>query len=97
MASFSYEALLNDKVRFLQGTQSDLNKYLPSSNDAKKGKALEGAFYLTTDTHKLYVGRKISTVPNPNPYSVAVGDVYPEEVSSGLTVVAQVSDLTSAV
>lgn len=97
MASFSYEALLNDKVRFLQGTQSDLNKYLPSSNDTKKGKALEGAFYLTTDTHKLYVGRKISTVPNPNPYSVAVGDVYPEEVSSGLTVVAQVSDLTSAV
>ena len=96
MASFSYEALLNDKVRFLQGTQSDLNKYLPSSSDAKKGKALEGAFYLTTDTHKLYVGRKISTVPNPNPHSVAVGDVYPEEVSSGLTVVSQVSDLTTA-
>lgn len=96
MASFAYEALLNDKVRFLQGTQSDLNKYLPSSTDAKKGKALEGAFYLTTDTHKLYVGRKISTVPNPNPHSVAVGDVYPEEVSSGLTVVSQVSDLTTA-
>ena len=97
MTNFTYDALVNDNVRFLQGTQSDLNKYLPSSADAKKGKALEGAFYLTTDTHKLYVGRKVTEVPSPNPYSVAVNDVYPEEVSAGLNVVNSTADLTAAV
>ena len=93
MANFSYDALSNDKVRFLQGTQADLNKYLPGSSDAKKGKALEGAFYLTTDTHKLYVGRKVTVAAT----GAAVGDVFPEEVSAGLTIVDSTSDLTAAV
>jgi len=61
MASYSYEALLNDNVRFLQGTQAQLNKYLPGSGDNLSGHAYEGAFYLTTDTHRLYVGRKVDT------------------------------------
>ena len=94
-AKFTYDALLNDNVQFLQGTQADLNKFLPTSSDANKGKAVEGAFYLTTDTHRLYVGRKVTAVPNPNPHSVAVDDVYPEEVSTGIATVASTGELSS--
>ena len=95
-AKFTYDALVNENVKFLQGTQADLNKYLPDSSDTNKGKAEEGAFYLTTDTHRLYVGRKVSTVPNPNPYKVAEGDVYPEEVSTGIATVASTGQLAQA-
>ena len=90
MANFTYDTLANDNVRFLQGTQAQLNKYLPSSEDSLSGTAIEGAFYLTTDTHKLYIGRKVSTGANAN-------SVYPEEISTGLTIVDSTSDLTSAV
>ena len=90
MANFTYDTLANDNVRFLQGTQAQLNKYLPSSGDNLSGTAIEGAFYLTTDTHKLYIGRKVSTGTNAN-------KIYPEEISTGLTIVDSTSDLTSAV
>lgn len=94
MARFNYETLLGDNVLFKQGTQAALNDYLPTSSDAtKKGKAIEGAFYLTTDTHRLYIGRKVSAVPSPNPYNVAINDVYPEEVSSGIATVADTGQL----
>ena len=63
---------------------------MPSSGDNLSGTAIEGAFYLTTDTHKLYIGRKVSTGTNAN-------KIYPEEISTGLTIVDSTSDLTSAV
>lgn len=94
MARFSYETLQGDNVLFKQGTQAALNAYLPTSSDAtKKGKAIEGAFYLTTDTHRLYIGRKVSTLPNPNPYNVAVNDIYPEEISNGIATVVDTGEL----
>lgn len=102
MANFNYDSLQGDNVRFLQGTQAQLNKYLATysvsnGEDDIRGTAIEGAFYLTTDTHKFYIGRKVIQLPNPNPYNVAVNDVYPEEISAGLTIVENASDLTSAV
>ena len=81
--NYNYESLLNDNVQFLQGVQADLNKYLPGSGDALSGKAIEGAFYLTTDTHRLYVGRKVDSSSN----------VYPVQVSAGITTVADSGEL----
>ena len=55
------------KVKFLHGSQSNLNSYI-ESGATNYGQAEEGAFYLTTDTHRLYVGRKIDSthvVPMP--------------------------------
>jgi len=49
----------NKNIKFLSGTQTDLNKYFLGSGDLKSGTAVEGAFYLTLDTHRLYIGRKI--------------------------------------
>ncbi len=88
MAAYSYDNLSGDNVRFLQGTQADLNKYFPNSGDSLSGKAIEGAFYLTTDTHRLYVGRKVSEGTNIN-------KIYPEEVSSSITTVVDSGDLTN--
>lgn len=44
-------------VKFLRGTQSDLAKYLSSGSTA----AVEGAFYLTSDTNRLYIGKDIGS------------------------------------
>lgn len=78
MAAIDYEALTGDNVQFLQGTQAQLNKYFVGSGDAKAGKAAEGTFYLTNDTHRLYVGRKIDGSNN----------IVPVQVSAGITTVA---------
>lgn len=85
-------------VQFLQGTQAQLNLYfadapntipagLPNagSSNTFKGNAKNGAFYLTTDTQRLYVGRKVEGTNN----------VYPELVSAGITTVANASALSS--
>ena len=95
MADFSYDTLHNDNVRFLQGTQAQLNKYLldytpGSGEDDIRGTAIEGAFYLTTDTHRLYVGRKITTAgANQN-------KIVPVQVSSGITTVVNSGSLPAA-
>lgn len=87
---YTYETLTNDNVKFLQGTQSALNLYMPSSSDAeKRGAAEEGAFYLTTDTHRLYIGRKVTTGTDAN-------KVFPEEISSGIVTVAETGELGNA-
>ena len=88
MADFSYESLLNDNVKFLQGTQAQLSKYflsytVPSGEDDIRGTAEEGAFYLTTDTHRLYVGRKIEN----NTDTSLNGKVIPVQISAGITTV----------
>lgn len=81
----TYDSLLNDKVRFLQGSQADLNKLFVGGENA--GKAVEGAFYLTTDSHRLYVGRKDTSISGDN--------VFPVQVSPGVSVVADAGSLPS--
>ena len=105
-----YDDLLNDNVLFLQGTQFDLNKYLPTApttfpnaapytedergqENSLRGHAVEGAFYLTTDTHRLYIGRKVTSIPSPNPYNIKINDIYPEEISSGIATVEDTAEL----
>ena len=83
-----YKTLANENIQFLQGTQSDLNKFLPGGTSA--GKAIEGAFYLTTDTHRLYIGRKVTTTTG----SYESGKIYPEEVSTGISIVKDTGSLT---
>ena len=95
MANYSYETLLNDNVRFLQGTQADLNKYLlnytpGTGEDDIRGTAIEGAFYLTTDTHRLYVGRKITTAGTDQ------NKIVPVQVSAGITTVVNTGQLPAA-
>ena len=46
-------------VLFLQGTQTKLNELM------NNGGAKEGAFYLTNDTHRLYIGRTVNGVTKP--------------------------------
>lgn len=58
-----------DKLRFLQGTQTALDAMTSSES---------GAFYLTTDTHRLYIGEGGKPVP----------------VNEGVTVLANQSALT---
>lgn len=65
----------NANVKFLHGTQTSLNTLITNKT------ATEGAFYLTSDTHRLYVGRKVT------------GGVIPAPVNQGVTTVAAVSDL----
>lgn len=74
----TYDAIAaNTKIAFKAGTQADLNTMILN------GGATEGTFYLTIDTHKLYVGRRKTTG----------GQVYPEQVSRGVTVVGTSSEL----
>lgn len=58
-----------DKLQFLQGTQTALDAMTSSQS---------GAFYLTTDTHRLYIGEGEKPVP----------------VNEGVTVLKDVSELT---
>lgn len=67
----------NTKIAFKSGTQTALNIMI------QQGGAEEGTFYLTTDTHKLYVGRK----------KTSDNKVYPEQVSRGVTVVGTAEEL----
>lgn len=85
-----YKTLANENIQFLQGTQSDLNKLLPGGGTSTAGTAIEGAFYLTTDTHRLYIGRKVTTTTG----SYEAGKIYPEEVSTGISIVKDTGSLT---
>lgn len=86
----TYDSLASDKVAFLQGTQAQLNKYLPVSTSTERGTAVEGAFYLTTDTHRLYIGRKVSDAS-----SADNGKIFPVQVSAGITTVADAGELAN--
>ena len=79
----AYDNFVNNStnVQFFSGTQTDLTPYIKGTTEA-----VEGAFYLTTDTQKLYVGRKNSTD----------NKVYAVQVSRGVTFVATSGDLPSA-
>lgn len=71
--------LTGKNIQFLQGTQAGLNSKLTS------GGAIEGAFYLTNDTHRLYIGREKED-----------GKVYPVQVNQGVIEVADETKLPVA-
>lgn len=54
MASETISAGKN--IQFLLGTQQNLEKYIKGPSAADGARAAEGSFYLTNDTHRLYVG-----------------------------------------
>lgn len=66
-------------VQFFSGLQADLTSKITT------GGAIEGAFYLTTDTQRLYVGRKVE---GSSPEVVKA-----VQVSKGVTFVATAGDL----
>lgn len=76
----SYNDLKEKNVLFVQGLQENLNKLIA------EGGATEGAFYLTNDTHRLYVGRKDQNSTK----------IIPVAVNEGVVTVAGVSALPSS-
>lgn len=70
----------NTVLGFKSGVQDDLNKYLIGGE--KAGQAVEGVFYLTTDTHRLYIGRKSTDLK-----------IYPVPVNQGILSVDSIDDL----
>lgn len=84
MPNYENYMTTNTKVKFLQGLESNILKYLPeSANSPSRENAEEGAFYLTTDSHRLFIGQKAEN-------STAI---YAEEISRGVTIVENVSSL----
>jgi len=77
----AYSNFVNNetKIKFYSGLQADLTTKITT------GGAEEGAFYLTTDTHRLYVGRKVA---GSDPVVVKA-----VQVSKGVTFVASSGDL----
>lgn len=70
-------------VKFLQGTSANLAKYLTTATTGATN-AEEGAFYLTTDTNRLYIGKTISS-----------GVIRAVPVNQGVITVANVNSLPS--
>lgn len=68
-------------VKFLQGTSANLAKYLTTATTGAQN-AIEGAFYLTTDTNRLYIGKDIGS-----------GSIRAVPVNQGVVTVASVSAL----
>lgn len=64
------------KVAFLLGTQEKLEPYISGTSAA-----VNGTFYLTSDTHRLYVGNGTVAVP----------------VNEGVTTVSSLADLTASI
>lgn len=71
----AYGNFEGENVLFLQGTQTALNALMTN------GGASEGAFYLTYDTHRLYIGRNDGN------------KIIPVAVNEGVTTVANVDSL----
>ena len=74
----AYNAFNDKNVLFLQGNQTKLNDLITN------GGATEGAFYLTNDTHRLYVGRNNGT------------KTIPVAVNEGVVTVANVNALPTS-
>ena len=53
-----------------------------------KGGAIEGAFYLTNDTNRLYIGTNVGTIETPK--------IIPEPVNQGVITVATTNELPTA-
>lgn len=85
---YTNSTLNASNIQFLSGSQAQLNKYLLESGDSLSGKAKEGAFYLTTDTHRLYIGRAITVSGSTK--------IIPVPVNEGIETVTSVSNLPSS-
>lgn len=71
---------LNGKnLMFLSGTGAKVTEL------RAKGGAIEGAFYLTNDTNRLYIGTNVGTTEVPK--------IIPEPVNEGVITVAKTTDL----
>ena len=57
-------------IQFLLGTQANLEKYISGSSTA-----IEGTFYLTNDTHRLYVGTSAGTAVPVNEGVITVSNI----------------------
>lgn len=57
-------------IQFLLGTQANLEKYISGSSTAA-----EGTFYLTNDTHRLYVGTSLGTAAPVNEGVITVSNL----------------------
>ena len=68
MASGNISAGKN--IQFLLGTQENLEKYISGSSTA-----IEGTFYLTNDTHRLYVGTSAGTAVPVNEGVITVSNI----------------------
>lgn len=68
MASGNISAGKN--IQFLLGTQANLEKYISGSSTA-----IEGTFYLTNDTHRLYVGTSLGTAAPVNEGVITVSNL----------------------
>ena len=53
-------------IQFLLGTQANLEKYIAGPSGSDGARAAEGTFYLTNDTHRLYVGTSLGTAAPVN-------------------------------
>jgi hypothetical protein len=75
----NYTTTVKDSnVKFLTGLQSSLNTLISS------GGATKGTFYLTSDTHRLYIGQDKGN-----------GTIIPVPVNQGVTTVDSVKDLNA--
>ena len=75
-------------VGFKLGLQNSVDAII----NAGKG-AEEGSFYLTSDTHRLYIGAKSGDDPHLNEQGVSVNDITLFAVNEGVTSVKYVTDL----
>lgn len=82
--TFANQNLNNQKLKFLSGLQSNLNTLITN------GGAVEGAFYLTTDTHRLYIGRTITADGG-----TSVSKTIPIPVNEGITTIADINALNN--
>lgn len=62
-------ALEHSSIKFLQGTQAKLDTLITN------GGAAEGSFYLTNDTHRLYIGKNVNGKHIPVPVNQGVVSV----------------------
>lgn len=85
---YTNSTLNASNIQFLSGSQAQLNKYLLESGDSLSGKAKEGAFYLTTDTHRLYIGRAITVSGSTK--------IIPVPVNEGIETVTSVANLPNS-
>lgn len=62
-------------IQFLLGTQQNLEKYIKGPSLPGGATATEGSFYLTNDTHRLYVGTASGTAVPVNEGVITVADL----------------------
>ena len=62
-------------IQFLLGTQASLEKYIKGPSASDGARAADGTFYLTNDTHRLYVGTSLGTAVPVNEGVITVSNL----------------------